>query len=103
MHETQKQKILRILSDFQPHCLTNECYIKDDRTRISELRKQGYIFDETLGNCIDSTHRHSSGMKLRRLKNNPLGSPIPIPNEKVAKWAEQFKKPVEEIKQRTLL
>ncbi len=76
--ETQRQKILRILSDYQPHCLTWEMFCKDDRTRISELRKLGYIFDETLGNCHDPKHHHGAGLKLRRLINNPLGSQIPV-------------------------
>ena len=82
--ETQRQKILRILSDYQAHCLTWEMFCKDDRTRISELRKLGYIFDETLGNCHDPRHNHGAGLKLRRLINNPLGSQIPVKTQNSA-------------------
>lgn len=92
--QTQRNKILEILSDFKSHCLTNEMFCKDDRTRISELRKLGYIFDETLGNCQDLTHHHGSGLKLRKLINNPLTSNIPIPQvpKSVRIWQSQFKK-----------
>lgn len=75
---TQRNKILQILSDYQVHCLAQEMYCKDDRTRISELRKLGYLFDETLGNCQNFAHRHGSGLKLRKLINNPLYSDIPV-------------------------
>jgi hypothetical protein len=75
---SQRNRIIEILSDFKVHCLANEMFCKDDRSRISELRKLGYIFDETVGNCHDPNHRHSAGLKLRKLLNNPLNSDMPV-------------------------
>lgn len=76
MQESQTKRILQILGDFKIHCLTNELYCKDDRSRLSSLRKLGYRFDETLGTCKDPNHKHTAPVKLRKLTNNPVGSPI---------------------------
>lgn len=98
MRMSQKQKILNILSDFQIHCLTHECFIKDDRSRISELRKQGYLFDETLGSCKDKTHHHGADLKLRRILHAPLKGFISITaKEFLAKYPSELKKEPERI------
>lgn len=68
---SQKTKLLEILSNGQWHCLTNEMYLKDDRSRLSELRKEGHIFsnDDNMW-CEDPAHRHYSRVKLRRLESS---------------------------------
>lgn len=114
MQESQRNKILRILSDFRPHCLAHEMqWIKDDRSRCSELRKLGYRFNESIGNCVNPTHNHVAGLKLRQIIGNPLGSDIRPPykepatdHKQTAKsfdadaWINQWKKP-EQVKSNT--
>lgn len=71
-----EQKIINILKDYGYHCLTVELTMKDDRARLSSLRKKGFTFDENAGNCKNPAHGHTAPLKLRRLLNNPLGSGI---------------------------
>ena len=64
----QQSKIIEMLSDGRYHCPTKELYMKDDRTRFSELRDMGYGFDSprcTL--CID----HSSRVLMRKMIKKP--------------------------------
>lgn len=67
---TQEQKILNMLADGEWHCPTVELYMKDDRARISGLKKKGYMIDGSL-NCTNSDHHHTSPVKLRRLVSSP--------------------------------
>ena len=68
---TQKShhsKILNLLSDGEYHCglEINRLKIKDDRKRISELNKSGYLI---LGEVCD-IHPHDSRLFMRRLVRN---------------------------------
>ena len=68
-----KEKIIEYLKDGDWHCFANPgFFMKDDRTRISELRKLGYTFDERLcdGRCNVS---HNSKLLMRRLVSSPQG------------------------------
>ncbi len=62
----QQKQILDLLDDMQKHCFTVELYMKDDRSRISELRKMGYRFNEGAGYCTNPDHHHTSKVKLRQ-------------------------------------
>jgi len=68
-----RDKIIEYLKDGDWHCFANPgFFMKDDRTRISELRKMGYTFDERLcdGRCNVS---HNSKLLMRRLVSMPQG------------------------------
>lgn len=67
----QQTQIINLLLDGNTHCPTVELFMKDDRTRISELRKMGYVFDESAGICKEPTHNHGSKVKLRKLLSTP--------------------------------
>ncbi len=100
METSQQNKILEILADYRKHCLTNELYMKDDRARISGLRKKGYVFNEGVGWCEEPTHRHSSKVKLRQLISSPHSSNSALREAFISKvednvklWNSQFKRP----------
>lgn len=63
----QHKQILNILSDGQFHCGTVfiNCYIKDDRKRISELNEMGFniIAEKCDGRCQIN---HNSGIVMRQ-------------------------------------
>ena len=70
MNLSQHQKILNILSDRKWHC-TNEMYasyIADPRTRITELKKKGYIL---LWQWC-KTHPHNKSKEWQLLGNTKL-------------------------------
>ena len=72
MHLTpQQQQLVNLLADGSWHCTVAEEFMKDDRSRISELRKMGFVFDES-GKICDR-HNHQSKLKLRRLISFPDG------------------------------
>ncbi len=73
----QEKLILDLLADGLKHCSTFECYMKDDRARISALRKKGFIFNEGAGYCTDKTHNHHSQVKVRQLMNWPRENSAP--------------------------
>lgn len=65
------QKILNLLSDQKWHCgqeITN-LYIKDDRRRITDLKKIGYVIESQ--RCNLPGHIHPSGLFMRRLVGTP--------------------------------
>jgi len=66
-----QQKIVDLLIDMKVHCTAHEMYQKDDRTRISELRRMGFVFNEKAGNCKDLNHHHDADLKLRQLISVP--------------------------------
>lgn len=61
------QKILNLLSDHKWHCgqELNDLYIKDDRRRITDLKRKGYQIESQLCNL---GHIHNSRLYMRRLK-----------------------------------
>lgn len=68
---TNREKIIDYLKDGDWHCFaTPGFFMKDDRTRISELRRMGYTFDERGcdGRCNVS---HNSKLLMRRLVSAP--------------------------------
>ena len=60
----QQQQIIELLSDGRFHCPTVELYMKDDRSRFSELRDMGYDIESPKCNF---GHNHSSRVVMRRL------------------------------------
>ncbi len=103
---SQKQQIINLLSDYEVHCTAHEMYMKDDRSRISELRKEGYLFDENIGTCKDLSHNHGADLKLRKLISKPFNQTVKQMDNELSKrikiWNSQFR-PKEIIKQQTLL
>ena len=76
--ETQKQKILQILSDGNFHC-TNEMYasyIADPRTRLCEIAKSGIELEWRW--C--QTHPHKKSKEWRLVQKVSLG--VILPSEK---------------------
>jgi len=69
--QPNQQVIIDLLADGQKHCPSVELYMKDDRSRISALRKLGYRFNEGAGYCKNPLHNHRSGVKLRQLITYP--------------------------------
>ncbi len=67
----QQKQLIELLADGAWHCTVSEQFMKDDRARISELRKLGFVFDES-GKICDR-HNHGSKLKLRRLISFPDG------------------------------
>lgn len=71
MHLSPQEKlIVNLLSDGAWHCPTKELFMKDDRARISALRKKGYVIGDKLctGTC---GMKHYSKPKMRRLEGVP--------------------------------
>lgn len=66
----QERMIINLLTDGMWHCPTKELFMKDDRARISSLRKKGYVIEDKLcdGNC---GMKHYSKPKMRRLESTP--------------------------------
>ena len=103
MHLTpQQQQLVNLLADGSWHCTVAEEFMKDDRSRISELRHLGFVFDESGKTC--DRHNHNAKLKLRRLISFPDGfltqqNDITAErSDKVARWAAQFKsEPVTEL------
>lgn len=66
----QHKQILNILLDGQFHCGTVfiNCYIKDDRKRISELNEMGFVIiaEKCDGRCLI---KHNSGIVMRQWTN----------------------------------
>ena len=80
----QQTQIINLLSDGEYHCPTAELFMKDDRKRISELRKMGYEFDSPP--CDKKCGiNHSSRVVMRRLMAEPT---IPLPEAKNALRAD---------------
>ena len=71
----QQKLIVDYLADGEWHCMTNSgFFMKDDRTRISELRKKGYVFDETP--CDKRCGIiHSARLVMRKILKTP-GIPV---------------------------
>ena len=66
----QQTQIINLLSDGEYHCPTAELFMKDDRKRISELRKMGYEFDSPP--CDKKCGiNHSSRVVMRALVKTP--------------------------------
>lgn len=64
---THHEQILDYLKDGEWHCMaTATFFIKDDRKRISELNKQGFVIEGVPcdGNC---GVKHSSNIFMRKL------------------------------------
>lgn len=67
----QQKKIVEYLADGNWHCMaTADFFIKDDRTRISELNRMGYEIEALRcdGRC---GVEHSSGIVMRRIVKKP--------------------------------
>src|SRR3990167_1988805 len=81
-------QIIEYLQDGELKCMANgNFYMKDDRTRISELRDMGYVFDDDnpvycRGECGVN---HFSRLLMRRLVAEPT---IPLPEAKNALRAD---------------
>lgn len=72
----QQNQIVSYLSDGEWRCMASaDFYMKDDRTRISELRRIGYEID---GKPCDRRCgvRHSSNVFMRKL--------VKVPNPQIA-------------------
>lgn len=65
----QHNKILNLLSDNRWHCGTEilQLFIKDDRKRISELKKMGYVILSERCDC----GKHNSNTFKRKLIGIP--------------------------------
>lgn len=66
----QHKELLALLEDGEYHCPTHEKFMKDDRTRFSELKKMGYVI---LGDkyCDIPAHNHRAKVKLRKWVQTP--------------------------------
>ena len=67
----QQRLIVDYLANGQCYCMASATfYMKDDRTRISELRKQGYELESKPcdGRCKT---KHTSTLFMRRLASKP--------------------------------
>ncbi len=67
-----QQKIVDYLADGAWHCMANATFfMKDDRTRISELNRLGY---EIIGSKCDQRCKvaHSSAIVMRKLVTRPV-------------------------------
>lgn len=84
-HLTPQQKlIVNYLADGDWHCMANaNFYMKDDRTRISELQKKGYVIEGEP--CRPDITRcgknHSSKVYMRRIVAVPPPSPYEVFHE----------------------
>lgn len=69
----QQKQIIGYLNDGEWHCMASaDFYMKDDRTRISELRKIGYSFqEEPCDSRAQCKVKHSSRLYMRRLISAP--------------------------------
>lgn len=67
--QSHHQKILNLLKDRKWHCglEINRLQIKDDRKRINELNKSGYLI---LGE-VCNLHVHNSRIFMRKLIRTP--------------------------------
>lgn len=67
--QTHHIKILKLLNDKKWHCSLEiqKLYIRDDRKRISELNKSGYLI---IGEPCD-IHIHDSRLFMRKLIRKP--------------------------------
>lgn len=79
----QEKLIVNLLDDGAWHCPTKELFMKDDRARISSLRKKGYVIGDKLcdGSC---GMNHYSRPKMRRLEGKP-----PLNNYQLMHLAKQ--------------
>lgn len=68
----QQEAIVRLLRGGEWVCIFNELRIKDDRKRISEIRRKlepiGYMVDSKRCNI----HTHTSNILMRRIIKAPL-------------------------------
>ncbi len=74
--ETQKQKILNILSDLNYHCVNEfiDTYCVDYRRRLIDIKRSGY----ELENRRCERHNHTGGSKEWRLiQKKSLGVILP--------------------------
>jgi hypothetical protein len=71
--QPNQQEIIDLLSDGAYHCPTKELYQKDDRARISALRKLGFVFDSPRCN-MRHNYLHGSGVVMRKLVSSPVAS-----------------------------
>lgn len=74
-----EQKIIDILRDYEWHCLSIELLMKDDRARLTSIRRKlqerGYDVNSELCN----KHNHSSRILMRRIEKLPAPKPILSP------------------------
>jgi hypothetical protein len=66
----QQKKIVDMLRDGLWHCPTKECFIKDDRKRISELSRMRTFDGKKIYNIEGqpcTLHPHTSRVYMRRL------------------------------------
>lgn len=74
----QQFRIISHLGDGEWHCMAGDFFMKDDRTRISELIRLGY--EIVAFKCDGRCHKkHSSRVVMRRLKRRPDGVQVQKP------------------------
>lgn len=75
----QQKQIIDYLNDGEWHCMTNATFfMKDDRTRISELRRMGYFFEEQpCDSRAKCKIQHNARLYMRRLIEAPKVSTPP--------------------------
>lgn len=77
----QQKKIIDYLEDGEFHCMANPSFfIKDDRTRISELRRKGYEFDSRACDKRCGV-QHAARLVMRRIVAVPPPSPFEVFHE----------------------
>ena len=71
----QQQKIVDYLADGTWKCMADEFFMKDDRTRISELNRMGF---EIVGIKCDKScgKKHSSRVLMRKMLKRGDGIPM---------------------------
>lgn len=67
----QEEQIVKLLEDGRWHCPTAELYMKDDRARITALKRKHFtIIDQW---CTDPLHAHYAKLKKRKIVAWPPG------------------------------
>lgn len=89
----QQNQILDYLKDGDFHCMASkDFFMKDDRSRISELRRMGYTFEDKPcdGRC---GVKHNARLLMRRLTGTPDG---PVSSQNLNNYVRPVNMPLEE-------